>query len=150
MISLLLQASNLLTPKVEYGLHRVRCRENQTSTKKLLAKNMQSNGHSIQTQVFCRVHWALNSVSKSYCNWLVHECGDSVSNIPMSILQSEEYHKNLTQKLQGLLLSTLFYFTFLFLLSYDQHLYQQLKDLPHSVFLSLILKVFPNKLSSAD
>jgi hypothetical protein len=49
----------------------------------------------------------------------------------MFILQSEEYHKNLTQKLQGYLLSILICFTFLFLLlSYDQHLYQQLKDLP--------------------
>jgi hypothetical protein len=33
MISLLLQAINLLTLKVEYGPHRVRCQENQTSTK---------------------------------------------------------------------------------------------------------------------
>jgi CRISPR/Cas system type I-B associated protein Csh2 (Cas7 group RAMP superfamily) len=31
---------------------------------KLLAKNMQSNGHSFKPQVFCRVHWALNAVSK--------------------------------------------------------------------------------------
>jgi hypothetical protein len=68
----------------------------------------------------------------------------------MFILQSKEYHKNLTQKLQCYLLSTLIYLTFLFLLSYDQHLYQQLKALPHSVFLSLTLKVLPNKLPSAD
>ena len=67
----------------------------------------------------------------------------------MFILQNEEQYKNLTQELQGYLLSTLLYFTFLFVLFYDQHLYQQLKDLPHSVFLSLILKVLPNKFSSA-
>jgi CRISPR/Cas system type I-B associated protein Csh2 (Cas7 group RAMP superfamily) len=30
----------------------------------LLAKNMKTYGYSFKSQVFCRVHWALNSVSK--------------------------------------------------------------------------------------
>jgi len=57
----------------------------------------------------------------------------------MFILQSEEYHKNLTQKLQGYLLSTLLYSTFLFLLlSYDQHLYQQKRPSSFSILSSHI------------